>query len=545
MENQVELLTSFKQQSHPPVESTTEASNVFSAPFHASASFNGSTEKSPSFYELLNGDDTTLGESLDMAANLSSGHILEWPIFEGNFNPNDITKLFFDQDNLPHNRADPRKMDLSSLPNGSFSFHQGVQQEDIAVLIPEFLNNVHIKNPVLDPTALKSIGRQLSENGFGWDGPSCLVLIACALAKLSAPFATVRPLKEDISYLDAREYSTAEAYYTAARKRIGLLGTSVLATQCYFLTGVYEMYSLRPFQAWLSFNRACTTFQNYLLTQSLQAVQSQASRRLEQRLYWSCLKSECELREEVNLPPTSLAKVEYPDIFPSPPNETPFAEETDTSGPLELAFQQSWYYYLSEIALRRISNRITHALYKSQSKSWLTMPLQRIQRIADELDAQVVQWSENIPLALAFEEQTPSHELTFMLQARFLDLRERIWRPFLYIAIHQTSTEADQLTLTTYAQRSLDYALKHISLASIKRRHHGSWFGPRGLFTKSLLLLAAVKSGKMIVPSEWRSSVDLVMTCLKYWESEASDLQAARLTLLSILGELDGGSGSS
>jgi hypothetical protein len=321
-----------------------------------------------------------------------------------------------------------------------------------------------------------------------------------------------------------------------------------LATQCYFLTGVYEMYSLRPLQAWLSFNRACTTFQTYLRTQSLPADYSHSSRRVEQRLYWSCLKSECELREEIDLPPTGLTIVEYPDLFPSPPDVAPSPEEADRpapSDPLESAFQQGWYYYLSEIALRRISNRITHALYRTEPQSWLAMPPKRIQRIADELDTQVLQWSENLPRALAFEEQTQSHELSFMLQARFLDLRERIWRPFLYLAVHQTSAEADHLMITTYAQRSLDCAFKLISLASIKHRHHGSWFTARGLFTKSLLLLAAVKSKKITVPSEWRPSVDLAMTFLKYWESEAPDLQAARLTLVGILGQLDGLSGSS
>jgi hypothetical protein len=119
-----------------------------------------------------------------------------------------------------------------------------------------------------------------------------------------------------MSQLDARDYSTAETYYTASRKRIGLLDNSVLATQCAFLIGVYEMYSLRPLKAWLSFNHACTTFQAYLHTRARQVSNSRSSRLLEQRLYWSCLKSECEMRDEIELPPTGLAKVEYPDVFP-------------------------------------------------------------------------------------------------------------------------------------------------------------------------------------------------------------------------------------
>jgi hypothetical protein len=551
MENQAQTLaraeffTSRQPQSHPSVESTEETGIVFSA------SVQNSTDQISRFGDFSNDNATTLGEFLAMGANCSSGNILEWPIFEGKFDSSDSKTLFFNPGASQEGKKDPRKIDLSNLPayvNGRSGFGRGVHEEDTHMLISEFLKHVHVKNPILDPSDLKSIARQMSEHGFGWDGPSCLVLIVCALANLSAPFAMVRPGQEDVSYLDARDYLTADAYYTAARKRIGLLENSVLGTQCYFLTGVYEMYSLRPLQAWISFNRACTTFQTYLRTQSPQAIRSHSSRRVEQRLYWSCLKSECELREEIDLPPTSLATVDYPDLFPSPPDETPLPRETDRSAPsdpIESALQEGWYYYLSEIALRRISNRITHALHKTVPQSWLAMPLKRIERIANELDAQVLQWSENLPRTLTFKEQTPLHELGFMLQARFLDLRERIWRPFLYLAIHQTSTEAEHLIITMYAQRSLDCTLKLINMASIKHRHHGCWFGARGLFTKSLLLLAAVKSRKITVPSEWRSSVDLVMTFLKYWESEAPDLQPARFTLVSILEQLDGCSGSS
>lgn len=60
------------------------------------------------------------------------------------------------------------------------------------------------------------------------------------------------------------------------------------------------------------------------------------------------------------------------------------------------------------------------------------------------------------------------------------------------------------------------------------------------MFAKALLLLAAVKSGKIVVPSEWRASVLVAMTSLKYWESEAPDLHEARLTLETILRDLDG-----
>lgn len=89
---------------------------------------------------------------------------------------------------------------------------------------------------------------------------------------------------------DTPEYSTAESYYVAAQKRIALLDNSVTTTQCYFLTGVYEMYSLRPAKAWTSFNRACITLQIYFKGHERQELLGPKG--VVSRLYWSCLKSE-------------------------------------------------------------------------------------------------------------------------------------------------------------------------------------------------------------------------------------------------------------
>ena len=89
---------------------------------------------------------------------------------------------------------------------------------------------------------------------------------------------------------DTEDYGTAEAYYLAARKRLGLLDYSISAAQCFFLTGVYEMYSLRPLKAWGSFSRACVVLQIYFRGQNGQGFYS--SEGMVSRLYWSCLKSE-------------------------------------------------------------------------------------------------------------------------------------------------------------------------------------------------------------------------------------------------------------
>lgn len=100
---------------------------------------------------------------------------------------------------------------------------------------------------------------------------------------------------------------------------------------------------------------------------------------------------------EVNLPPSGLSKVAYSDIFPSPPSDTPGPNNAYGASPSSFGLEQPalepvWSYYLSEIAVRRIGNRIMNCFYQNDAAAWLTMPLHRMMRIAEELELQLTQW---------------------------------------------------------------------------------------------------------------------------------------------------------
>lgn len=100
------------------------------------------------------------------------------------------------------------------------------------------------------------------------------------------------------SFTDAVDYATAEAYYTAGRKRLGLLECIITAAQCHFVSGVYEMYMVRPIKAWGSFNRACDVLQVYFRGSWEEGL----SKGVVSQLYWSCLKSEWSVKHFSDLP---------------------------------------------------------------------------------------------------------------------------------------------------------------------------------------------------------------------------------------------------
>lgn len=175
--------------------------------------------------DLLSGKATTLMETLGVAANCSSNRVLTWPIFEGKIDIARIEAHFFSPNCNLAAQSSPNSSEVQFKPNASCrTLHpgRGVCEGDAVSLAQVFLERVHIKNPILDPSALMEMARKVAEEGYQWDEGSCLVLIASALASLAAEFSLSKPSFNEKSYADAKDYTTAEQYYTAARKRIGV-----------------------------------------------------------------------------------------------------------------------------------------------------------------------------------------------------------------------------------------------------------------------------------------------------------------------------------
>lgn len=207
-----------------------------------------------------------------------------------------------------------------------------------------------------------------------------------------------------------------DAYYTAAQKRLGLVEPGIAAGQCYMLSGIYLMYTVQPLRAWSSFHQAGSAYSLYLRCQAASRISTSGRpmpptttvRRFEQRLYWTVLKSECEMRAELDLPQSALCKVAYPDLFPSPPtpsspaesplehlsHQTPMSTTTPHSSTstntLHNLEQQSWFYYMSEIALRRIENRVLNAFYKQKHHHWTNIA--DMINAANQVEAQLDAW---------------------------------------------------------------------------------------------------------------------------------------------------------
>ncbi|KAF1931342.1 uncharacterized protein M421DRAFT_56388 [Didymella exigua CBS 183.55] len=514
--------------------------------------FNGNqpyTATTPPRYDVTPDDYETEASKHDYFG--SGQDILDWPVFEGKYDRRWIEALIFDPtlpcDDLSGPCTSPRVTDDTIRntykdPRQASGLGVGVREDDVPHLVEAFLLNVHVKNPIFDPEYIRSMARGVAEHGLNWQAGSCLVLLVCALASISSRFSrqTTRTpdnmlLRADTSLSTTPGYQTAESYYTAACKRIGLLKNTLVATECHFVAGMYEMYTLRPLQAAISFNRACVAFQTLTWMRSeYYATENQLGKARASRLYWSCLKSEHETSIEIRFPSSGLTKLNYTSHFPAPPPPT-----ATIPARIHNEFEEGWYYYLAEIAARRILQRVISSSYNGGESAWVDVSLHSLLQTAEELDRQLTEWHRTLPKLISFDSEMPADtELAYHLQARSLEVKERIYRPFLYRSIHNRHDASEQLALGPLVRLHASTCTKLTQHWDIRHRHHGTWFMVRQSFTAALLLLAAQKSGLVANDETCERSVQHTLSTLRFWEAEAPDLKASRLILEDVSSQL-------
>ncbi|OAL28488.1 hypothetical protein AYO20_09436 [Fonsecaea nubica] len=463
--------------------------------------------------------------------------VLTWPIF-GNLFQADflISALFIPDEGVFENATGPQER----------SQNRAVNFEDAPALVDRFLAFVHTKNPILDVPEIRASARRIAEEGPGWDASSCLVV------------------PSDNHYeQDARQISSR--FYELARRRIGCLKQTVIASQCYLLSGIYLMYSLQPLRAWNEFLQASVNYDMYLRRQKnlpldISSPQNSDTRRVEQRLYWTCFKSECEIRQEIHIPESGLSNLRYPYMFPSPPSAgSPAAQEPVTQGAsptqasppsarafpssFEFSEQQSWFYYLTEITLTRIGNRILTAFYQHGHSAWANMTVSDAVRIAERFDHQITEVGNWMPGPISFHGDYANQslqELRNMVRGRFTAVYSQLYQPFIYFMIHHgPDTSAEDLILL---QPWLDRAMHHLIDSSLREgymhRHHGTWYVCRHRAAMALILVGAKKSGRIQMPDAWEAAISHTLRILRYWENESPDIAKARLVIQDLYNAL-------
>ncbi|EXJ73605.1 uncharacterized protein A1O5_03367 [Cladophialophora psammophila CBS 110553] len=444
--------------------------------------------------------------------------VLSWSVFD-DVSPNlDLKGLL--------NSSNGATQNLSIVTE----FDEHVAEEE---LVARFMNNVFIYNPVLEEAKIHRYMRDARFNGIAWDAQSCLLLLIYAHGSIVGPFDGGHQ-QDASSFRSSPQFKQAELYFSAAQKRMGhlLCRTGVLEAQCFFLAGVYLMATLRPMEAWKMFVQALACCQAFYTEKESPEADREGEQRLRESIYWTCFKSELELRLELNVSETSIWDLTYPAFFPSPPEGLRSQREI------------VWYFYLAEIALRRLGNRILNFIYDSKATSSMSNAAES----TVGFEQQAADWIRSLPQALDLEapsvgeESDLHHSLKFILKGHLLDCYEMMYWPFIVAAVNYDTPERTP-TISTESMDSFVHKALVVCVERIEKneqgffyRHHGTWLMLRSCTRSAFVLLAAARLEKLtlLMPDRWREAVEKVIEMLRFWRRESKDVED-RLRLVETL----------
>ncbi|KAK3318549.1 hypothetical protein B0H66DRAFT_475721 [Apodospora peruviana] len=388
-------------------------------------------------------------------------HLLQWPMIR------DLVSRPYDPQIL-------LQLEMAREPLHSLTKTPCVDLSNTNAYIEAYFERVNVWYACVNPYTWRSHYRIALSNGFREGPESCIVLLVLALGQAS--------LRGSISRIVPHEDPPGLQYFTAAWALLpGMMtSNSVLAAQCHLLAAAYLFYLVRPLEAW---NLLCTTSTKLqLLLMSPNRVPPD-QRELSERIYWNALLFESDLLAELDLPHSGVVAFEENVGLPGGFE----GDEQEAVGRDEL------WYFLAEIALRRLLNRVSQLIYSKDSMASTTS----LEPVVAELDYQLTQWYESLPLPLQFpftRGMLPDPVQT-VLRLRFYACRTIIYRPYILAVLDNEQAVLDP-SVRNACHKCLEASIRQ--LEHIRAHHEGHmpylWQGALSIVSQTLLVMGATMS---------------------------------------------------
>ncbi|KAK9452556.1 hypothetical protein V1511DRAFT_513736 [Dipodascopsis uninucleata] len=316
-----------------------------------------------------------------------------------------------------------------------------IDQDIGDMLVATYISTVHPHHPVVDTDVIFEYYKSILENGLCWDIKSAIVLIVLALGEIASNTdIAIPPLlspsaSTPLSVSGGSENNSGKAYpgmhyFNPAFNIISDIsrfdfGLKIEVAQAQVLAGAYLAYAVHPLSSWKMIHAASCAVQ-MLITQK-KTIGNLSE--IEIRLFWSCFLIESDRLAEFELPRSGIEALV--DDMPLP----------SVSNPPDPAM----IYFLAEISIRRLLNRVHNSLYCEQDQT--SRPLKSMMAICDELNRQLEMWHESIPgpvkPTLGPDALEPRNEREAILRIRYYAARHIIFRPFVLNIIAKSPAEED------------------------------------------------------------------------------------------------------
>jgi hypothetical protein len=134
------------------------------------------------------------------------------------------------------------------------------------------------------------------------------------------------------------------------------------------------------------------------------------------------------------------------------------------------------WYFLAEIALRRLLNRVSSMLYINKSLYSNSPPANSIAQLDPlvlELDFQLNQWYASLPLAMQFPlDRVPlQNPVQTVLRLRYFACRTIIFRPYILHVLQDESLAMDQ-TVQENCHKCLEACIRQLEYITAHHAGH-------------------------------------------------------------------------
>ncbi|TLD35221.1 putative phosphoribomutase [Venturia nashicola] len=348
------------------------------------------------------------------------------------------------------------------------------------VYIEAYFKRVNVWYACVSPFTWQRYYRKAQAQGFREGAESCMALLVLALGCASTGGT--------ISQLPPKTELPGYPFFVAAWAILPslLMRADILAAQCQIMAAAYLFYAVRPLEAW---NVLTSTSMKLQLL--LSGTLSPSAKQLSGRVYWNALLFESDLLAELELPHSGI--VQYEDIVGLP---THFEDgENESAGVDDLR------YFLAEIALRRLLNRVSNMIYSKSSPITSTAALDPV---VTGLDAELMEWYDTLPAAVQFDyDRAPlASPVQNVLRLRYFACRTIIYRPYVLAVLIKETAFLD-LAVQENCRKCLEACIRQ--LEHITAHHAGHlpylWQGALSIVSQALLGATMSPSLSALLPT--------------------------------------------
>jgi hypothetical protein len=239
----------------------------------------------------------------------------------------------------------------------------------------DFNENIQMKNPFINFHELNETV-QFIKSALETDRNSSILDIKIPEDFVPLPLLMIisagAVISKPLTYTNAEDYKTSleekssslelsYKYYVLASylNQLPLYSIdefNIHSVQFKLLQGNYWMYNMKPLKAWNYIFQSSTSVITIIeLYKNSNIKFTERQHRTLERVFHTCVRYECELRVELspNVPASGIVNYKFLKVYPTPPSNSS----------IQVKEELSWFYYLTEIILRRIENRILDEFY--------------------------------------------------------------------------------------------------------------------------------------------------------------------------------------